>query len=184
MSCKPYLDTNGFFENVIHKAEDMLNVCDQSKILNINFFDKTKPGNLYAVNSTNNMNLDYALVPGVEGFISGGPPGEKNTQGYCPDGHSFTNGKCQEVCTSCKYSDRTHGKSTVFNEYDTCFSEGVFNGYDNNGIRNCTCGKNNKYCSHSFLDKLYTTDGMFYNDNELIINIANANDMENFALFK
>ena len=184
---KPYLDMNGFFDNITHNAQDMMGICNQDKILKIKYLDRTSPANLIAINSKPSTGLEFAefptLLPGVEGFTSGGPPGEYNTNGYCPDGYTFKNGKCEQVCTSCKYSDRTKGKSLEFNEYDSCFSEGVFNGFDNNGGKTCTCGKNNQYCSNNFISKLYTADGMFFNNNDLIINIADANNMETYALF-
>lgn len=182
MSCKPYFDMNGFFTNKTHNSSEMLGVCDLSKILQINYFDRSKPSNLYTVNSTGNSS-EFASVPFVEGFTSGGPPGENNTNGHCPDGHTNKNGRCKQVCTSCDYNDRMKDKSRQFNQYDNCFSEGVYNGTTNNGKTTCTCGKNNQYCSDNFLTKLYTTDGMFFNKDNIIVNIADANDMENYALF-
>tara|TARA_B110000977_G_scaffold178493_1_gene236198 strand:+ start:22 stop:579 length:558 start_codon:yes stop_codon:yes gene_type:complete len=184
--CTHYLDPNGFFTNQTHEAADMVNICDQSKILSINYFDKTIPGNLYSVNSSKANSLDFSDIsfPSIEGFTSGGPPGERNTNGFCEDGYTYENGRCKQVCTNCKYSDRTRGKSTEFNEFDPCFSGGVFNGLDNQGNKSCTCGKNNQYCSNDFVKKLYTTDGMFFNDGDLVVNIANANDMENYSLFE
>lgn len=188
MSCnKPYLDTTGFFDNQSHNSEDMMGICDQSKILNINYFNSTKPSNLYTINASKALNIDYASFPSIpfmEGFTTGGPPGKDNRHGYCPDGFTYKNGKCEQLCTGCKYSDRTNNKSQEFNEFDKCFSEGVFNGFTNEGVTTCTCGKNGQYCSGNFLDRLYTADGMFFNHNDLIVNIANANDMENYALFE
>ena len=189
MCSKPYLDMNGFFDNKTNNSRDMMSICDQDKILKIPYFNHNSPANLMALNSKNSTGLDFAhfptpSIPGIEGFVSGGPPGTYSRDGYCPDGHTNENGICKQVCNNCKYNDRTSGKSTQFNEFDTCFSEGVYNGFDSSGLRTCTCGRNNQYCSKGFLEKLYTADGMFFNKNDLVINVADANDMETFALFE
>jgi hypothetical protein len=177
----------GFFNNKTNNSQNMMGICDQDKILKIQYSNHNSPANLIALNSQKSTGLGFADFPsltGIEGFTSGGPPGSYARDGFCPDGHTNENGNCKQICKSCKYNDRTKGKSTEFNEADSCFSEGVFNGFDSSGLRTCTCGRNNQYCSKGFLEKLYTVDGMFSNDNDLIINIANANDMETFALFE
>lgn len=188
MCTKPYLDMNGFFDNKTNNSRDMMSICDQDKILKINYFDHNSPANLMAVNSQNSNGLGFAnfptSLPGIEGFVSGGPPGVLNTDGNCPDGYTNENGNCKQICTSCKYNDKMKGKTQEFNEYDSCFPQGVFGGFDADGLRTCTCGRNNQYCSKGFLEKLYTADGMFFNNNDLIINVADANNMETFALFE
>ena len=69
----------------------------------------------------------------------------------CPEGYKLSefNNSCVQVCTNCKYNDNM--KSQEFNEFDSCFPNGVYDGIDKYGNKKCNCGKDNKYCSDKFL---------------------------------
>ena len=113
----------------------------------------------------------------IEGFTNLGesyvPPGE------CPDGYKTINGKCEQVCQNCKYNERKYGKSKIFNEADGCFpNRGVYNGIDNEGFLECTCGKKGQYCNNMF----DAQGGMFYNDT-YTMNVGDYFDVGDMASY-
>ena len=61
-------------------------------------------------------------------------------------------------------------KSREFNEADPCFPNGVYDGITNEGFIKCTCGRNNKYCSDTFIKDMFTTDGMMVSGKKIILN--------------
>jgi len=98
---------------------------------------------------------------GVKEFIVPPGPGETNIEEKCGAGYTYKNNKCIQVCTNCKYRDNM--KSQEFNEYDKCFPNGVYNGIGKGGEINCSCGKDNKYCSQEFLNNVYSAEGVYQN---------------------
>ena len=123
--------------------------------------------NPHESNSTNRNQLDFGLVHGAtEGFtnysgINDYPtspgPGETNIEERCPQGYSYIDGKCVQVCAGCNYKDNM--KSKEFNTYDKCFPNGVYDGIDKLGNRICSCGRDNKYCPQKKTNKLYHAGG-------------------------
>jgi hypothetical protein len=113
---------------------------------------------------TKNVIRDVSVKPtgGEEGFanmfVTDNGPGKSTIRnGQCPEGYTRTkNGDCRQVCFGCSYRDNMRSKE--FNEYDPCFPEGVYDGTDKYGDTICTCGSENKYCSHKFTDQ-FTADG-------------------------
>lgn len=101
--------------------------------------------------------------------------------GECPDGYYWCrkSNKCIQICHNCKFNERTYHKSNEFNEYDPCFpNRGVYNGINNKGITQCTCGNNNQYCN-KLGNRFDTQGGMMYN-NLYIVNVGdyfNTGDM-------
>jgi len=62
LECNPYLDTTSFFRinDEPKESKDMLDNCDQSKILEINYLDRLQPMGLYGKVEKNNLvNNDY-----------------------------------------------------------------------------------------------------------------------------
>ena len=114
----------------------------------------------YGIQNYNNIstekikNINNSSIEVFTGkiFYTDNGMGESNVpHDQCPEGYrrcEKTN-KCIQVCTNCKYNDNM--KSQEFNEYDTCFPNGVYDGLDKNGNIKCNCGKDNKYCSDKFL---------------------------------
>ena len=104
-------------------------------------------------NQISDSNLKYSdindsMIEGFTGkiFIAPDGPGKRTLKkNKCPLGYTDRGGICEQICTGCKYEDGM--KSQQFNEYDNCFPNGVYNGRNNDGSLNCTCGKNNQYCS-------------------------------------
>ena len=94
-------------------------------------------------------------------------------EGQCPDGYYWCmkSKKCVQICQNCKFNERTYHKSKEFNEYDPCFpNRGVYNGINNRGITQCTCGKNGEYCNK--LDNIFDTQGGMLYNGEYIVNIG------------
>jgi hypothetical protein len=116
----------------------------------------------------------------MEGFVSGGQPGEKTIQaGNCPEGHTRCpkTGMCIEVCQGCIYRDNM--KSQQFNEADPCFPGGTYDGITNTGQIKCTCGKDNKYCSEDFIKNTFTADGMMMMNNKVMMNVGLTKSINN-----
>ena len=115
----------------------------------------------YGIQNYNNVSTEKIKnvneSSGIEGFTgkifyTDNGLGESNVPpGQCPEGYkrSEFDNSCVQVCTNCKYNDNM--KSQEFNEFDSCFPNGVYDGFDKNGNKKCTCGKDNKYCSDKFL---------------------------------
>ena len=115
----------------------------------------------YGIQNHNNVSTEKIKnvneSSGIEGFTgkifyTDNGIGESNIPlGQCPEGYkrSEFDNSCVQVCTNCKYNDNM--KSQEFNEFDSCFPNGVYDGFDKNGNKKCTCGKDNKYCSDKFL---------------------------------
>jgi hypothetical protein len=116
----------------------------------------------------------------MEGFVSGGQPGEKTVpKGSCPEGHTWSpkTGICVEVCQGCVYRDNM--KSQQFNEADPCFPGGTYDGITNDGNIKCTCGKDNQYCSHDFIKNTFTADGMMMMNNKVMMNVGLTKSINN-----
>ena len=104
-------------------------------------------------------------------FITDNGLGESSVpKGQCPEGYSrdLSSGKCIQKCISCVYRDNM--KSREFNEADPCFPNGVYDGTTNEGFIKCTCGRDNKYCSDTFIKDMFTTDGMMVSGKKIILN--------------
>jgi hypothetical protein len=154
-----------------------------NKMLNNCIFEENKQPCTYQINTQmfntnieNRIFSDRGLVDGdyikenyvenkinksIEGFVSGPGPGELQVEGSkCPETYVRcpVTGLCVQACRNCKLPT---GKSLYMNEYDKCFPNGVFNGYDNNGNLKCTCGKDNEYCSDK--KNIFTVDGILFN---------------------
>ena len=69
-------------------------------------------------------------------------------------------------------------KSREFNEADPCFPDGTYNGVTNDGIIKCTCGSDNKYCSDSFVNDIFTTEGIMISGKKRIMNIGDTSLIE------
>ena len=54
-------------------------------------------------------------------------------------------------------------KSQIFNEADPCFPNGVYDGVDNDGNTQCTCGPTNTYCPKTFVNS-FGADGTYLYD--------------------
>lgn len=114
-------------------------------------------------------------------FITDTGLGEIQLQdGKCPDGYAKCpiTGKCIQKCIGCVYRDNM--KSREFNEADPCFPEGVYDGIDNYGNIKCTCGKDNRYCSDSFMENIFTADGMMMMGKKIIMNTGLTNGINDF----
>ncbi len=115
----------------------------------------------YGIQNQNNVSSEKIKninqSSGIEGFTgkmfyTDNGPGKSNVlPNECPQGYKWCNktNACVQVCTNCKYKDNM--KSQEFNEYDSCFPNGVYDGINKDGSTKCTCGKDNKYCSDKFL---------------------------------
>jgi hypothetical protein len=123
---------------------------------------------------------------GVEGFtdkifITDNGPGESSVPfGECPEGYTLNDGLCVQVCHSCKYRDNM--RSHQFNEADTCFPHGVYNGITNDGNVKCTCGSNNKFCSGDFVKNMFSANGSFVFGNSIKNSIGNINGVDNLFM--
>ena len=153
MSCKPYFDPTCFFSSncSVKNSDQMLNVCDQSKLLHIPYFEKSLPANLYQRTqkkvSTSNK-ISFPFFEGYQNFVTDNGPGKFTLNpDECPNNYSNVNGTCMQVCSNCGYRDKDKTKSRDFNEFDPCFPNGVYDGVTNDFQTTCTCGKNNQYCS-------------------------------------
>jgi hypothetical protein len=129
------------------------------------------------VGSTNNALPDDHS--GVEGFTNMGESYVK--PGDCPDGYFWCakSKRCKQVCMNCKYNPRTHNTSKEFNEADPCFpNRGVYNGIDNKGETQCTCGQNGQYCNDMF-----NAQGGLFTDNVFIMNVGNFGPLGKLASY-
>ena len=123
--------------------------------------------------------LPNSIIDTTEGFtgsfITGNGPGKSIVKrGDCPEGYKRCSktGVCIQVCTNCKYNNKM--KSREFNEFDSCFPNGVYDGISDTGNIKCTCGENNQYCSDKFI-----AQGSFMSEG----NIKNfMNDMNFFNI--
>ena len=121
----------------------------------------------YNVQNTTPQIKKTNLNSGIEGFtgkifITDNGPGKTNIKGICPEGFKWneTLGGCIQVCRNCHYNEINEHKSKDYNKADPCFPEGVYDGISNSGILNCTCGKDNKYCSDNFIKDIYEVIGL------------------------
>ena len=115
----------------------------------------------YPTSSLNYSDINDSKIEGFTGkiFIAPDGPGKRTLKkDKCPMGYTNKNGICEQVCTGCKYEDGM--KSQSFNEYDPCFPNGQYDGRNNDGSINCSCGKNNQYCSDRFLEPVFEAIGM------------------------
>lgn len=162
MSCKPYFDATCFFTSNcnVKNSNQMLNVCDQSKLLYVPYFEKLLPANLYQetqkkVSTSNKISLPF--FEGYENFVTDNGLGKFTLNpDECPDNCTKYNGTCMQVCADCGYRDKGKTESRDFNEFDPCFPNGVYDGVTNDFQTKCTCGKYNQYCKKtSILDNLF-----------------------------
>ena len=111
-------------------------------------------------------------------------PGEFTIMaGECPESYlKDAYGGCTKVCKNCKVNNG--GKSFDFNEFDPCFPNGVYDGIDNYGNIQCTCGKNNQYCpdKKNGLYDMFTTDGIMILDGSAI-NVSDYDDKFNSSFY-
>lgn len=109
-----------------------------------------------SINSFNNIEGFTGKI-----FITDNGPGKSYVNPEeCPQGFKWCDktNACVQVCSGCKYKDRM--KSQEFNEYDTCFPDGVYDGVTNSGETKCTCGDNNQYCSDKFINNVFSAIGL------------------------
>ena len=135
--------------------------------LHMRVFDRPQEDNYFTQNTESKLELKapHKIVEGYENY----DPGEFVLWAdECPESYQKDNvGRCIKVCKNCKVNT---GKSLEFNEFGPCFPEGVYDGIDNYGNVQCTCGKNNQYCSdkkNSVYD-MFTTDGILIMDGKTI----------------
>jgi len=124
---------------------------------------------------------DQALYgnPNIEGFTNMGE--SYVIPGDCPDGHFWCtkSNKCKPVCINCKYNERTYGKSKEFNEADACFpNKGVYNGINNQGQTQCTCGSRGQYCN-----EMFNAQGGMFADNVFIMNVGDFGPLGSLASY-
>ena len=100
--------------------------------------------------------------------------------GVCPDGYFFCplKQKCVQVCQNCKFNEKKYYKSKEFNEGDPCFPNGVYNGIDNQGITQCTCGNREQYCND-----IFDTQGGLFADGVYIVNVGDYFDVGDLAAY-
>lgn len=100
--------------------------------------------------------------------------------GVCPDGYYFcpSKQKCVQVCQNCKFNEKKYYKSKEFNEGDPCFPNGVYNGIDNQGITQCTCGNRGQYCNDNF-----DTQGGLFADGVYIVNVGDYFNVGDLAAY-
>lgn len=100
--------------------------------------------------------------------------------GVCPDGYFFCplKQKCVQVCQNCKFNEKKYYKSKEFNEADPCFPNGVYNGIDNQGITQCTCGSRQQYCND-----IFDTQGGLFADGVYIVNVGDYFDVGDLATY-
>ena len=101
--------------------------------------------------------------------------------GDCPDGYYWCSqsNKCKQVCMNCKFNERTYGKSKEFNEADPCFpNQGVYDGIDNDGYTQCTCGKNGQYCN-----EMFDAQGGMFVDDVYIMNVGDFGFLGDLAAY-
>ena len=100
--------------------------------------------------------------------------------GVCPDGYFFCplKQKCVQVCQNCKFNEKKYYKSKEFNEGDPCFPNGVYNGIDNQGITQCTCGNRGQYCND-----IFDTQGGLFADGVYIVNVGDYFDVGDLAAY-
>jgi len=121
---------------------------------NCNYLDLSKDNSekmlLSCINFQNyqsnvqNNNISGGTLNGrslVEGFTSdmslmGGV--SYVPQGECPVGFTKVGDQCQQVCRSCKYTDKDGYFGTSYVQTNNiCGSDGTFNGFSENGFINC-----------------------------------------------
>ena len=76
------------------------------------------------------------------------------------------------------------GKSSELNEFDPCFPNGVYDGIDNYGNTQCTCGKNNQYCPDKKISlyDMFTADGLMVLDGSAI-SVSDYEDKFNVSFY-
>ena len=79
MPCDPYFDPTCFFSSNcnVKNSDKMLDICDQSKILNVPYFQNLRPANLYQKINTSN-NLSRAYIEGFTNFFTDNGPGKSS----------------------------------------------------------------------------------------------------------
>jgi hypothetical protein len=113
-----------------------------------------------------------------EGFTNLGESYDE--PGVCPDGYFFCplKQKCVQVCQNCKFNEKKYFKSKEFNEGDPCFPNGVYNGIDNQGITQCTCGSWGQYCND-----IFDTQGGLFTDGIYIVNVGDYFNVGDLAAY-
>lgn len=157
-----YLDfgkyqSNRMLNNCVSEANDI--PCTYQ--INTQMFNTSINNRIFTdrglIEGGNKINVEQKRDTSIEGFISGPGPGEFQVEeGKCPETYMKCpiTGLCIQVCKNCKLPTN---KSSHMNEYDKCFPNGVFDGYDNDGNLKCTCGNNNEYCQDK--KNIYTVEG-------------------------
>jgi len=169
------MGTCNYLNAETQSAKDMLRTCigkDSKEIapchkfnhkLHMRILDRPQDGNFFKTNEDNKNELVKPHKKVIEGFANYEDPGEYTLWAdECPESYKKCEitGRCIKVCKNCKVNNS--GRSFEFNEFDPCFPNGVYDGIDNYGNTQCTCGKNNQYCpdKKNELYDIFTTDGL------------------------
>jgi len=126
-----------------------------------------------------NQQKNPLISQNIEGFTNMGENYVPN--GECPDGYYWCpySQKCKQICMDCKFNEKKYKKSKEFNEHDPCFpNNGVYDGIDNNGVIQCTCGKNNQYCND-----IFDSQGGLLVDNVYIMNVGDYGFLGDLASY-
>lgn len=155
-----------YLDSSKQNASDMLQLCVQDKTKGFDFNCKPPTTNINNIfQERDPITYSQDMVEGFTNspvFYTDNGPGESIINDKCPESYRYCHKskKCIQLCNDCKYDQ--HNKSKEFNEFDPCFPEGVYNGINNQGNINCTCGNNNEYCSDMF-----TAEGGLYENNHI-----------------
>ena len=176
-------------------ASNMLRQCigkDTSEIapchkfnhkLHMRVFDRPLEDNYFTQNNDKKKELTNPHRDTIEGYENYDSGEYTIGAGECPESYQKDNvGRCIKVCKSCKVNPG--GKSLNFNEFDPCFPNGVYDGIDNHGNVQCTCGKNNQYCPEKkvSLYDMFTTDGIMVLNGE-ITSVSDYDDKFNASFY-
>ena len=161
--------------------------CEQRRILDNSILawtlERPDGANIQGILPHSQMQDNAKVVKNVdtdlkEGFTN---LGESYVEpGVCPDGYFFCplKQKCVQVCQNCKFNEKKYYKSKEFNEADPCFPNGVYNGIDNQGITQCTCGNRGQYCND-----IFDTQGGLFADGVYIVNVGDYFDVGDLAAY-
>ena len=168
----------------IGKSSEQIAPCHKfNHKLHMRVLDRPQDNTYFTQNTEKKEELKGPHKALVEGFANYDPGEFTIMAGECPESYlKDAYGGCTKVCKNCKVNNG--GKSFEFNEFDPCFPNGVYDGIDNYGNIQCTCGKNNQYCPDKKISlyDMFTTDGIMVLDGSAIT-VGDYDDKFNVSFY-
>ena len=188
----------------INGADPLVWPCDERKVMNndiLSLVTERPNGDNIEGELPHSLNVSPELQARRKLLNSVAPPekkanenmyGNSNIEGFTNLGASYVRegglpdtyykcpltGKITKLCDNCKYNQDKVGLSRQFNEGDPCFPYGVYNGLDNDGYTQCTCGSEGQYCN-----EIFDVQGGLFADGVYLMNVGDFGVVADYTAY-